>query len=117
MAINVAFTAMRRAMVLSVLVMLAANQTEAAKTVTVGGVSAASCGVWMATRRDHSASGHEQWILGYLSGAADNTSGRVNPLERLDYYAVTAWMDNYCQAHPLDDMLKAGRSFIVAHPR
>ena len=96
---------------------LTAHAAQATKTVTIGGVSASTCGKWSALRHDHASTGHEQWILGYLSGAADNASDRVNPLERLDYFAITSWMDNYCKAHPLDDMLKAARSFEKEHPR
>ena len=112
---------MKRALILAILMtpaaLLGSPPAEAAKTVTVGGVSASTCGKWTAVRRENAATAHEQWILGYLSGAADNASGRVDPLDRLDFYAITSWMDKYCRAHPLDDMLKAGRSFITEHPR
>jgi hypothetical protein len=55
--------------------------------------------------------------LGYLSGTADNVGGNIDPLRQPDFFAVSAWIDNYCQSRPLDDMLKAERSFIAAHPR
>jgi hypothetical protein len=40
------------------------------------------------------------WILGYLSRAA--FADHADLLATVDQSSASAWMDNYCQAHPLD---------------
>jgi hypothetical protein len=61
---------------------------------------------------------YQQWIVGYLSGVASATSqAGMDPLHGTDAEGVWAWIDNYCQAHPLDLMIDAGTAFVVAHPR
>ncbi len=59
----------------------------------------------------------EQWILGFLSGVgyAGNESG-LDPLIGVDDEGVWAWVDNYCQAHPLDLLIQAAVAFRMAHP-
>jgi hypothetical protein len=77
-----------------------------------------SCGTWTAYRRERQASLFEQWILGFLSGVGYQGTGvGVDPLNGVDAGAVWAWMDNYCQAHPLDDVAEAGAAFVTTHPR
>jgi len=74
-----------------------------------------SCGTWTAWRRSGQAAHAEQWILGFLSGIGYEGVG--DPLNGVDANAVWAWMDNYCQANPLDAIVKAGAAFNAAHPR
>jgi hypothetical protein len=63
------------------------------------------------------ASNVEQWTLGFLSGVADATHGRLDPLHKTDDQAVWNWIDNYCKAHPPDLIANAAGKFAVAHPR
>jgi|SRR6516165_4538362 hypothetical protein len=74
-----------------------------------------SCGTWTAWRRQGIAGFPEQWVLGFLSGIG--YKGGNNPLNGVDANAVWAWMDNYCYAHPLDSIEKAGEAFNLIHPR
>jgi hypothetical protein len=82
------------------------------------GTGTISCGSWTALRRERQASLPEQWILGFLSGVGYEGLDRGdNPLNGVDADAVWAWMDNYCQANPLDGVAKAGSAFDTTHPR
>jgi hypothetical protein len=77
------------------------------------GVGTGSCGTWTAARRDRRALLYEQWILGFLSGegaaSAVLADGRDNPLNGMDAEGVWAWIDTYCQVHPLDQISRGGQ--------
>jgi hypothetical protein len=77
------------------------------------GVGTGSCGTWTAARRDRRALLYEQWILGFLSGegaaSAVLADGSDNPLNGMDAEGVWAWIDTYCQVHPLDQILRGGQ--------
>jgi hypothetical protein len=92
---------------------------EAHGQVAVAGFGMRSCGTWTAVRHDGTALGHEQWILGFLSavGYTNFLRDQMNPLEGTDADGVWAWIDNYCQAHPLDRIINAADAFSRAHPR
>lgn len=74
---------------------------------------APSCGEWVAHREksDTLALGNGYWLLGYLSGIAVGTGKEF--LSGTDNSAINAWMDKYCQAHPLKD-LSSGGSALAA---
>jgi hypothetical protein len=81
------------------------------------GQGTASCGKWTAVRHDEHALGHEQWILGFLSGVGwGGAEFGDNPLSGTDADGVLAWIDNYCRAHPLEWLAVAGGAFVHAHP-
>lgn len=78
-----------------------------------------SCGTWTAEQQQPDsvlAIMDVQWIFGFLSGVGWVAPSGVDPLGGLDGYAVTEWIDNYCRAHPLDNMIKAAAEFVYAHP-
>lgn len=79
--------------------------------------SSASCGSWTQERHDGQNFLYEQWVLGFLSGVGWAGGSNYNPLEGLDYNAVTLWMDNYCKSRPLESIVSALVAFIAAHPR
>ena len=85
---------------LSVLMIaFAALCVHSANATTVMGVR--SCGQWIARKStDVDKAATEAWLLGYLSGLA--TGSRVDILHDTDYASLMAWMDNYCNAHPLE---------------
>jgi hypothetical protein len=83
------------------------------------GPGVASCGTWTADRRmPHSSIAHidESWVLGFLSALGWRAENGDDPLRGLDSNAVAGWIDNYCQAHPLDDIATATIKFYGAHP-
>ena len=44
----------------------------------------------------------------------DRSDPKVNRgSHRIDADAISAWMDNYCQAHPLDSIAKAADQFTL----
>jgi hypothetical protein len=77
-----------------------------------------SYGTWTAARRNHQDFGPKIWILGFLSGVGflGFWQEGINPLNGLDAEAVLAWMDNYCQKHPLVLIADAGEAFVREHP-
>lgn len=94
-----------------------AEAQQPPQTYNMIGVGAVSCGTWMAARRDRMAVVFEQWILGFLSGAGAVGADRgIDPANRMDGDAVRAWVDDYCHAHPLDNLAAAGGAFLRAHP-
>jgi hypothetical protein len=89
-----------------------------AEAVTVvGGVGTEACASWIVARRDHQAFGYEQWLLGYLSGVGDVHTARLDPLNGIAVDEIWAWVDHYCQAHPLDHIVRAGEAFVDTHPQ
>jgi hypothetical protein len=83
-----------------------------------GGVGLLSCGRWTSDRRQHNmtAYGEQQWVLGYLSAAADASGSTLDPLRGVDFESVWAWIDSYCAAHPIEQIAGAASEFINAHP-
>jgi hypothetical protein len=62
----------------------------------------------------------ESWVMGFLSGvgfeAHQEAQGVDNPLDGMDVEGVWAWIDNYCQTHPINDIAQAAAAFYRAHP-
>ena len=92
-----------------------------AEAYTVAGLGNSSCGTWTAARREQRAVGYEQWILGFLNGigfkGVSASASGGDPLNGLDADAVWAWVDNYCQASPLDAIWLAAVQLSLDHPR
>ena len=69
-----------------------------------------SCGMWVEHRE---ADGYGEliqssWVNGYLTGRQDGSFGLTDQ-QTSDAAARSVWLDNYCQANPLDDLLAAAR--------
>jgi len=84
---------------------------------TAIGLGGASCGTWTSRRRLEGIrrTGYEQWVLGFLSGIG--YASVKDPLNDMDMDGVLAWIDNYCQAHPIAAIGEAAAAFSDAHPR
>lgn len=98
---------MKRAGALGLVVALLASLSAgsaAANARTEMGPGLVSCGAWLAST-SAMRYGRGAWVLGYLSRAAHAYPGDL--LAPLDSDAVTAWLDNYCRAHPLEDLAAA----------
>jgi hypothetical protein len=76
-----------------------------------GAGNSVSCGTWTKIRGSNQARPAEQWVAGYLSGV-NMTSDKRDILGDTDGDGVMAWLDNYCQAHPLDKIIKATGSLV-----
>jgi hypothetical protein len=102
--------------VLAVALMIGSAEAEA---YTIAGLGNSSCGTWTTARREQRAASYEQWVLGFLNGIgfkSVSASGGGDPLNGLDTDAVWAWVDNYCQANPLDPIWTAAVQLSLEHP-
>jgi hypothetical protein len=82
------------------------------------GVGSSSCGSWTASRGGQTTGIYEQWVVGFLSGVGYEGTGQGDdPLAGVDANGVWAWVDNYCRAHPLDQIVMAAKAFDREHPR
>ena len=92
----------------------------AAHAYTAIGAGTDACETWTADRRQPLGSGalqDEQWVSGFLSGIGYEGEEVIDPLVGLDAQAVWAWVDDYCQAHPLEKIAAAAEAFSYEHPR
>jgi hypothetical protein len=105
-------------------------QTSVATGSVAIGAGTRSCGTWTAARHDKQslqaqvdAVDDSAWVLGFLSGIGNDawirlpSGDAVDPLRGTDRDGVLAWIDNYCQAHPLEKIFTAAWAFVHAHPR
>ena len=53
------------------------------------------------------------WVQGFLSAFNYYVSKSGNVLSGIDNNGIFAWIDNYCAAHPLDDIATATFAFIA----
>lgn len=89
--------------------------TAPAQAYTVYGFGNSSCGEWTS---DHLRGGMAEtanhfWLSGFLTGI--NYGGTLGEKIRdgTDAAGANAWMDNYCAAHPLDDVMTAADNLLV----
>ncbi len=81
-------------------------------TPIVYGSGVGSRGKWLAA--DSNAADHAtklNWVLGWLS-AAGNYNAR-GELKETDSAAISAWIDNYRHAHPLDLICQAADALVI----
>lgn len=109
--------------------LLVAGMAEAEAYALVGS-GLVSCGTWTADRRayerpgpaTHSSQSELQdaaWVVGFLSGIGfmgELSNNGADPLDNVDAEGVWAWIDNYCQAHPIDNIATAAEAFYFTHP-
>ena len=77
------------------------------------GAGVSSCGTWLENRRSPNEfvwMANGQWIMGWLSAAGHYGTD----LKKTDSAAISAWVDNYCKANPLEDLEKAAISLADA---
>jgi hypothetical protein len=93
------------------------SRAPAQQHITVG-IGTASCATWEIARRSGDATRYEQWVVGFYSGADFiGKAGGTNPLPQTDANGVWAWMDNYCQSHPVETIAGAMAELVSARPR
>jgi hypothetical protein len=85
---------------------------------TILGQGNQSCGKWIADRRQDNLAAHteEAWLLGYLTAynewSNDPNDPNANVTKETDADGVFAWMDNFCQSHPVDTIATGSTSLI-----
>lgn len=80
------------------------------------GVGNESCGRWT---EDKKADGpgrwqKKQWVAGYMTAYSLWVENGSGPVTESDAYGAVAWIDNYCQETPLDDLADAAEKMIYA---
>ncbi len=93
----------------------AVADTSPADTFTVRGFGGISCGRWTADRREAGlpAIADQNWVLGFVTGY-DAFEGNGDVGRDVDNDALAAWLDTYCQAHPLDNLATASQRLVEA---
>jgi hypothetical protein len=67
------------------------------------GVGGESCSTWIDARKTNNTSRQGSWLLGYLSALnLWGVIGRKDALSGMDADGLYAWMDRYCESHPLE---------------
>jgi hypothetical protein len=68
-----------------------------------------TCGVWLNARAKRQSQYMEGWVAGYLSGTnvAYDALGFRDTLANADALSAYVWIDSWCKANPLDNVLKA----------
>jgi hypothetical protein len=89
---------------------------QAPESYQILGPGVGTCGSWTEVRR---AGGAPQqvasaWVLGYLTAYNEFVAADGNVAAGADPDRVLAWIDNYCRAHPLDNLALAARSLVDA---
>jgi len=84
----------------------------------------ASCGEWTEDKNAAPLAGQraslrrfqlEQWIGGYLTAYSQWVEGGSGPVSDTDnFVGATAWLDNYCQENPLNEVAEAAVQLINA---
>jgi hypothetical protein len=78
----------------------------------VHGVGTESCGVWTKTRTQRpkpvlDIAEQAEWVDGFISAFNFYQATVEDVIQRTDIDGVYAWIDNYCAAHPLDQISTA----------
>ena len=73
------------------------------------GAAVESCGTWLANRHRGDWYTDGQWVLGWVSAAGVYQAATLRPT---DANAMAVWVDNYCTAHPLDQLWVATAALV-----
>jgi hypothetical protein len=110
---------MRSALIVAAMAMLVSANSSAQPVphrADIMGPGTISCGKWIEQRREAGVVmyGSEDWVLGFLSGYNEysSTDGRLT--SDTDADGAMTWLDNYCQAHPLDKLATATTALVAA---
>jgi hypothetical protein len=117
---------MRFLLILTVLTVLLATGATEAQNYNLIGSGTESCGSWSAHRHEYRqgapvthgmqiAQQEASWVLGFLSGIGFMHHNDDDPLDGVDANGVWVWIDNYCQAHPIEAIGQAA-AFYSVHP-
>jgi hypothetical protein len=82
----------------------------------VFGYSLDNCGDWTQARHGGYADAKVGWVAGFITGVnyARMMSGKWGGLgSKTDQAGMDAWIDNYCQQHPLEHLAKAALALVA----
>ena len=102
-----------------VAVPVAAVGADDSELFAVIGVGAGSCGEWTNERGTPLGYGTnmEGWLLGFVTAHNMNLPKDAgafrNLAENTDYLGLFAWMDNYCEEHPMELIYEAAMSIVA----
>jgi hypothetical protein len=82
---------------------------------SVKGPGGSSCGTWTESRKDAVAGANNvSWMLGYVTAYGRyGWSLSSNVAADTDNIGLVAWMDNYCAAHPLEEIEDAAHALVL----
>ncbi len=85
-----------------------------AEATPILGSGAASCGTWNADRqRNQPLSQQSQaWVLGFVTAYNVYQRSAGNMSIPTDTRRLMVWVDNYCDANPLKDIVDAAKTLI-----
>ena len=75
------------------------------------GTGTSSCGTWVSDRQNSYGTAAQQWVLGFLAGAAAWGPNNFDPLGETDANGVWVWLDRYCWQNPTTSILDAIDAF------
>jgi len=79
------------------------------------GEGTTSCGEWLDKRHQDAARvlPEAAWLLGFVTAASQyHVAGARNIADGLNGSGVDHWVDNYCGAHPLDNIDAAATALV-----
>jgi hypothetical protein len=86
-------------------------------TYAIHGAGTQSCGTWTSSRSAHDIleAPLENWVEGFITGInfTRQIRGYSDLLAGTDQNGAFAWVDNYCSAHPLDNVSDATANLVT----
>jgi hypothetical protein len=86
------------------------TSVKAQSYTALGAGASASCGTWLANRKNNNFYFMGNWALGFITGA--EWHGEEDVLRGIDADGVAYWLDNYCEPRPTDKFSDAVVAFI-----
>jgi hypothetical protein len=99
------------ALIISIVSLLPIPASRAQEEFPAYGAGLQSCGTWTAERNDDFRRQRQSWVFGFVS-AYDFYCPAGSQIKPADNNAITAWVDSYCAAHPLDLIVYAAVKLV-----
>ena len=93
--------------------LLVCSATEIHAQAMIFGIGNQSCGAWTQARAANQWGGLAGWVGGYFTGLSEHAGPRNDVTRGIDMPGLLAWIDNYCQAHPLNSVFEASSSLAA----
>ena len=109
---------MRRALILFAALALASPVYAQGVSIRVLGAGTQSCGDWTSTQGSSEFVNQMthlamiQWMNGYLTAMQQAMPHIVAQIRSTDMSGMTGWIDQWCAAHPLDNVAGATQALV-----